>query len=312
MADAFVSTAELLQLGDGNISDIDVTELLEDAPLLARLSAIVASNDTSHEWLKKTAAPGTGFRAINDGRENTKATYTKVTQALKLFDASFSLDMGLLKSESGERLRRREAMDHMKAALANMEQQVVYGTGNESDGFNGFTNETSVDKNDDAMVVNAGGTTADTATSVWAIRIGEAAVSVVYGMNGRIEIGEEYPTTLAGSATGIYDAMRTPILFWGGVQVSTSLDLGRIVNLTEDSGKGLTDDLLSDLLALFPAGRKPNLFAMTRRSNKQLQQSRTATNATGAPAPFPTEAFGVPIVMTDQISDTEALVGATA
>ncbi|QDV44373.1 hypothetical protein Enr13x_42380 [Stieleria neptunia] len=312
MANAFVTTTELLQLGDGNISDIEVSELLEDAPLLAALSAIEASNDTSHEWLKKTAAPTTGFRAINDGRENKKATYTKVVKALKLFDAGFSIDMGLLKSKNGDALRTREAKDHLMAAFADFEKQIVYGTGQDADGFGGFANETTCDDSDDSMVINAAGTTANTASSVWAIRIGEPAVSVVYGANGRIEIGEEFPTVLDGSATGVYDAMRTPILFYGGLQISTTLDLGRICNLTADSGKGLTDDLLSELFALFPAGRKPNAFAMSRRSQKQLQQSRTATNATGAEAPFPTEAHGVPIVVTDQITDTEALLTVAA
>lgn len=310
MADAFVSTTELLQLADGNISDINVSELLEDAPLLASLSAIVASNSTSHEWLKKTAAPGTGFRAINDGMENTKATYTKVTQALKLFDAGFDLDMGLLMAGSGDALARREAVDHLQAAFAEMEQQVIYGTGNLSAGFNGFANEASVAAYDDSMVIDAGGTTADTGSSVWMIRTGEPAVSVVYGAGGRIEIGESYKAMRDGSTTGQYDVQRTPILFYGGVQVATSLDLSRIINLTEDSGKGLTDDLLSEQLQLFPAGRQPNLIAMNRRSLGQLQRSRTTYNPTGNPAPRPTDYEGVPIIVTDQITSTEAISAA--
>jgi hypothetical protein len=39
----------------------------------------------------------------------------------------------------------------------------------------------------------------------------------------------------------------------------------------------------------------------------QLQMSRTATTPTGAPAPYPQEAFGIPIEETDSILDTEAL-----
>lgn len=307
MADSFTTTAELLQLGDGTISDIDVSELLEDTPFLAVLFAGEASHEDTHKWRKKITAPGAGFRDVNDGRENTKAVYSTITQSLKLFDASFAIDIALLKLRSGGRLKRREAMDHLKAAFVSMEKQVIYGTGEDADGFAGLANEATVDAVADEMVVDAGGTTADTASSVWAVRTGEESVSVVYGQEGRIEIGDDYETVLAG-ATGTYDAMRTPILFWGGVQVATSFDLARIANLTEDSGKGLDDDKISDLLAKFPAGRGPNYLAMTRRSRKQLQQSRTATNATGAPAPFPTEAFGVPIVTTDQIDDTESLV----
>jgi hypothetical protein len=311
MANAFPTTADVLQLGDGNISDIDVSELLEDAPLLAAMAAIEASNENSHEWLKKTAAPTAGFRDVNDGMENKKATYTKVTQALKLFDASFAIDIALLKLRSGDALKRREARDHLKTAFASMEKQIIYGTGEDSDGFAGFANETSVDKKDDAMVVDATGTTVGGTTSVWAVRLGEEAVAAVYGAGGRIEIGEEYMTTLEGSSTGIYDAVRTPLIFWGGVQVATTLDLARIVNLTAQSGKTLTDDMLSDLIAKFPAGRGPSYLVMNRQSRKQLQQSRTATNATGAPAPFPTEAFGVPIIVTEQITNTEAVVAAS-
>lgn len=310
MANAFVGTAELLQLGDGNISDIDVSELLEDAPLLARLAAIEASNEETHAWLKKTAAPTAGFRSVNDGLENTKATYTKVTQSLKLFDASFAIDVALLQLRSGSSLERREAVDHLKAAFASMEKQIIYGTGEDSDGFSGFVNETTVDHKDDAMVVDATGTSVGATTSVWAVRTNESAVSVVYGANGRIEIGDQYKAVLEGSSTGTYDAMRTPIMFWGGLQVATSLDLGRICNLTAQAGKTLTDDLISDLLAKFPAGRAPDALVMNRQSQKQLQQSRTATNATGAPAPFPMEAFNVPIITTDQIVSTEAVVAA--
>jgi len=306
MADVFTGTADLLQLADGNISDIDVSELLEEVPFLRALSAIEASNETSHEWLKKTAAPTAGYRDLNDGRENTKATYTKVTQALKLYDASFSIDKGLLKSASGDALRTREARDHLAAAFADAENQIIYGTGGDSDGYNGFANEATVAAFDDTMVVDAGGTTATTGSSVWAVRSGESAVSVVYGGGGRIMVDEEYPTTLTGT-TGIYDAMRTPILFWAGVQVATSLDLARIINITEDSGKTLNDDMLADLKGLFPVGRGPSMLVMSRRSLTQLQKSRTATNTTGAPAPTPTDYEGIPIVVSEQLSNTEAI-----
>ena len=83
--------------------------------------------------------------------------------------------------------------------------------------------------------------------------------------------------------------------------------VGRIANLTADAGKGLTDDLISDLLSQFPAGMVPTLLVCSRRSLKQLQQSRTATNQTGAPEPFPSDAFGVPLITTDAIIDTEPL-----
>jgi hypothetical protein len=309
MADVFTTTADLLQLGDGNISDINVSELLEDAPVLAIMFAQQASYETTHEWLKKTVAPAVGFRAINDGRENDKATYAKVIKILELFDASFSIDQGLLQSKSGESLKRREAVDHMKAAFADLEGQLLNGTiGGSADGFDGFADEASVDDSDDPMVINAGGAVADVQTSVWLVRNNEEACSVVYGLDAKISIGEEYPAIMPGSVTGHYDAMRTPILWYAALQVATTLDLGRICNL--DAVATLTDKLISEAIALFPSQRKPNFLAMTRQSQQQLQDSRTATNPTGAPAPFPESAFNIPIITTDQLTNTEAIVTA--
>jgi hypothetical protein len=53
------------------------------------------------------------------------------------------------------------------------------------------------------------------------------------------------------------------------------------------------------------------MIAMNRVALKELQQSRTATNPTGAPAPFPAEAFGVPIVTTDALGSAEVTVDAS-
>ncbi len=304
MADVFTTTADLLQLGDGNISDIDVTELLEDAPFLASMAAMQASYETVHEWLKKTAPPDVGFRQINDGRENSKATYTKRTETLQLFDASFAIDMGLLKARSGMALQRREAVDHLQAAFADMEKQVFAGTNNKADGFNGFQDEDSVNALADAKVVDAGGNAASGCSDVWVVRSGTSNVAIAYGLGATIDIGQTYPTVLPGSSTGRYDAERTPIMVYACVQVATTHDLVRIANI--DAANPLTDDLISKALSLFPAGKSATNMAATRRSVQQLQASRTATNTTGAPAPFPESAFNVPIVVTDQISDTQA------
>jgi hypothetical protein len=46
---------------------------------------------------------------------------------------------------------------------------------------------------------------------------------------------------------------------------------------------------------------------MNRNALRLLRQCRSAYSPTGAPAPFPTEAFGIPIVVTDQILSTEAV-----
>jgi len=92
-----------------------------------------------------------------------------------------------------------------------------------------------------------------------------------------------------------------------GLQIASKYSIGCIKKLTEDSGKGLTDSLLSQLYQKFPVGHKPDVFLMSRRSQGQLQRSRTATNATGAEADIPVSWQGVPIIPTDSILDTESL-----
>ena len=311
MADAFLTLSDLTTINDANLADRDISDLLDDAPLLARLAADVVPG-TDHKYVKETSAPVVGFRAVNDGLENTKSADTLVTINLKILDASFAIDKALADAYIGgpEAYIGREAARHLKSAFFHAEKQILSGTGNEADGFNGLPDDGNLNAVSDDMVVNAGGTTDSTASSVWAIRsAGDMNDCVaIAGDNGKIDIGDSVVQRLAGSSTGSYPAYYTPIQGWLGLQIGGKYSVGRLANVTEDSGKTLSDSMLADLLSVFPAGRGPNYLVMSRRSLKQLQQSRTATNATGAPAPFPSEAFGVPIIVSDGVSDVETLV----
>ena len=64
---------------------------------------------------------------------------------------------------------------------------------------------------------------------------------------------------------------------------------------------------LASLRSLFPAGYKPQYFVANGGRLEALRKSRTATNATGAPAPFVTESMGMIAVETDALTDTEAV-----
>ncbi len=311
MADAFLTLSDLTTINDANLADRDISDLLDDAPLLARLAADVVPG-TDHKYVKETSAPVVGFRAVNDGLENTKSADTLVTINLKILDASFAIDKALADAYIGgpEAYIGRGAARHLKSAFFHAEKQILSGTGNEADGFNGLPDDGNLNAVADDMVVNGGGTTDSTASSVWAIRsAGDMNDCVaIAGDNGKIDIGDSVVQRLAGSSTGSYPAYYTPIQGWLGLQIGGKYSVGRLANVTEDSGKTLSDSMLADLLSVFPAGRGPNYLVMSRRSLKQLQQSRTATNATGAPAPFPSEAFGVPIIVSDGVSDVETLV----
>jgi len=313
MADSFQTLAHLALINDRNLSDAELSDILDDAPLLATLAADIASNGTSHKYLKETGAPVVGFRSANTGRENQKSTDTQVTIDLKILDASFAVDQAVANEY---RLGRdayilREARRHLKAALFEAEKQIINGTGNNADGFTGLANASTIDALADAMVVNAGGSTADTGSSVYLIRTNDLGTdcTLITGQNGKIDIGETVSQAIEDRAnSGRFPGYYTPITGWLGLQIGSAYSLGRIVNVTEDAGKGLTDALIYSALAKFPAARQPNLLVMNRRSLEQLRKSRTATNATGAPAPRPIDVDGIRIITTDAITSTEALL----
>lgn len=296
-----------------DLSNAEVTDLVQAVPFLNLLPLETSSNGETHKYSKETGAPVVGFRAANVGRDEDSSTDTVVTVTLKILDFSWSVDKAVAdvwRKGGSAALIAREGMRHLKAAMVAFEKQIIYGstTLGDSAGFTGMIQATSVDALADALTINAGGTTADTASSCWAVRVGPNDLTGIVNGDQPIQLGETVVQRLTSSGSLTYPAYYTPGCTWLGLQVGSIYSMGRVVNLTADSGKGLTDDLIAQLLEQFPVGKEPTHLLMSRRSRRQLQDSRTATNSTGAPAPFPTEAFGVPIVTVESIVNTEALV----
>lgn len=296
-----------------DLSDAEVTDLVQAVPFLDILPMEESSNGETHKYAKETGAPVVGFRAPNVGRDLDSSADTVVTVTLKILDWSYDMDIAIAKAwrkGGSEALNRREGLRHLKSALVAFEKQVIYGTTafGDASGFTGMIQASTVDALADALTIDATGTTADTASSVWAVRIGPNDLTGVYKGDGAFTIGETTTIQKTSSGSLTYPALYTPASTWLGMQVGSIYSMGRIVNVTEDSGKGLTDALMARLWAEFPVGRKPTHWVMNRRSQMQLRASRTATNPSGQPAPFPTDWEGTPIVVVESIVNTEPLV----
>jgi len=314
MAESYNTLAGLVQFNDRNLADLEVTDLLEDAPLLQVLNAQAASNGTQHKYLKQTTASSAAFRAALAGLTKTNSADTLVTDTLAILDGSFSTDVALADAYKGGRdaWLQLELMRTMKQVFSHAEKQVIYGTGNDASGFAGLSDDAQLDALADDMVYNAGGTTADTQTSVFLLRSGNDDVSFIMGNDGNIVV-EDDPTIIEkvvnpGTDNKVYPALYVPVNGYSGFQIGGAYSAARIANVhPTDSDAQLTDDMIYEALALFPAARQPNMIAMNRQALKMLRASRTATNQTGAPAPRPTEVEGIPIVVTDSIVSTEAV-----
>lgn len=323
MPDDLHAVADLI--GDAfDLADIEVSDLLRASPFLDALFMEPSSNGTTHKYVKETGAPVVGFRAVNAGREMDSSDDTAVSLDLKVLDWSYAVDQAAANAwrKGRDHYLAREGKRHLAAALMAFERQVINGIVGASDsagasgsaaGFSGFRDAATINQTGDAMVVNAAGATADTASSVYAVRIAEDGVCGVYKGDGpSFELGEVSSvawTVNAGTDNKTFPAYYVPGSAWLGLQVGSAFDIGRIVNLMATT-QILTDDFIADLLSRAPVGRQFTHLLMGRRSLKQLQDSRTATNSTGTPAPFPTESFGIPIIVTDAIGATEELVGA--
>ena len=158
-----------------DVAKTRTSDLLLAAPTVARMPRIApADGGTTHKYNKYTGSPVVGFRSENDGRENDNSEDTVASVSLKIVDFSFAVDMAVAdawRDGGAEALIAREGARHLQAALAKLEKQVFYGTGTGGDasGFSGFMNSTYLDALADQMVIDAGGTTAATASSVYAI-----------------------------------------------------------------------------------------------------------------------------------------------
>lgn len=261
----------------------------------------------SYKTLVRTGLPSVGFRHANEGTAAQKSTHENRVVETFILNPRFEADKAVAdRFEDGwQAYLAMEGSAVMEGAMQTLASQFYYGTGTggNSKGFPGLIQ--AYDSTN--MVVDAGGSTADTGSSVWAVKFGPKNVQWVYGNDGQLELSEVTTERILDGSSNPYTAYVQELLAYPGLQVGSVRSIGRIKKLTADEGKGLTDDLIAALLSKFEVGVRPDAFFMNRRSLMQLQQSRTATNATGAPAPLPTESFGIPIAVTDAILSTEAL-----
>ena len=316
MAESYNTLAGLVQINDQNLADLNISDLLDDAPLMAVLFAQAASNGTQHKYLKQTTASSAAFRAALAGLTKTASADTLVTDTLAILDGSFSTDVALAQGfkDGVDAYLRKELIRTLKQVFFVAEQQVIYGVGNDASGFPGLSDDAQLDALADAMVLDGGGSGVGTQTSCFLLRSGENDVSFIMGNDGNIVVDEE-PVIIEkvvnpGSDNKTYPAYYTAVNGYSGFQIGGARSAARVANIEMadlTSTTAFDDDNIYAGLSLFPAARQPNLIAMNRNALRLLRQSRTAVNPTGAPAARPTEVDGIPIVVTDAITSTEAV-----
>jgi hypothetical protein len=301
--------ATLLDIAKLNGSDAVVGLIEENLTFAPELSVFPSRTirGTSYKTAIRTSYPSVGFRNANEGVAGGQSSYINKLVECFILSANITVDKAVALSyeDGADAWKAIEASGVMKQALIELGSQIFYGTAVDSKGFPGL--QSIVDA---ALTLDAGGTTASTASSVYGVKFGPQNVQLVFGGGSVINMSEWTGQTISNVASFVSD-----LTGWVGLQAVNKNSVLRLKDATADSGKTVTDAKLGELLALAPVGNRPDYWFMNRRSAFQLQSSRsvstaaTAKSTTGQEtwAPMPTESNGIPIVVTDSITSTEEL-----
>ncbi len=307
----------LLDLAKLNGRDKEVgliEENLQYSPEIGIVPSRVISG-TSYKATKRVGLPGGGgFRDPNSGITPGKSVFEPVLVQAYLYSKILKADPQVLNAgedDSIEDLKALEESGSVQDAFIQLGKQFYDGTAIDGKGFPGIKSMVNTDLVEDAV-----GTTANTGTFVYGVKFGIQNVHFVFGKNSALQFSEWVKQLFTDGDGKQYMGEVSQLDSWMGLANGSKYSVGALKNITDDAGKGVTDDRLANLLSKYPVGYKPDRWFMNRRAARQLQKSRsTVTAITGArsstgsevTAPMPTESNGIPITVTDSIGDTYAI-----
>lgn len=288
-------------------------EVLPDHPEVREITGRTITGTTLKITSRKNNPKG-AFRRANEGVVPGAAEYYERFVQTKIFENPIVVDKRVAQAdEDGEDAYcAMRSEEHVSGALEGLAEQFYYGKDAEDElGFPGLEAQAE-------LGVDAGGTTADTASSAYLIRLGDDGVQWLYGEGTGIDVGPFFTQFLPDpkNPLKLLPALVAEMGLWVGLKVGHKASIVRIFNLTEENGKGMTDALVAKALQKMPAAFRNNksklLLLMNGRSTTQLQNSRTAVSQVayknGAVADYPTESQGVKILDTDSIRINEPIV----
>jgi len=256
---------------------------------------------TQYKTLIREALPTVAFRNVNEGATTVKARYGQRIVETFIMDVPVECDKAAADAneDGAAAVLALEAQTMLEASFRHVASQVWYGVTNDAKGFPGM--KATVDS---SMVVDATGSTGST-TTIWAVRLGGNGVSFVVGRDGAITVSDVKEVRLTDGNDNPYDGYRQNILAYIGMQVTNIKAFACIKNVEDVTGKRTSDSLLYKLLETFPAGAGPDVIFMSKLARRLWRESRTATNPTGMPAPYPETFEGVRIAVTDMLTTSE-------
>ena len=313
---SFQTTTEVLKLNRQDL-DVVIRDVLEATPFLSVAAARAVASD-NFKYTKLITAPSATFRSPNVGVDNTPSGYQEVTLDLKYLDASFSIDTAVAKVDErgADHAIGLEALAALRAAMVTVENNIFQGNDTNpattgagvTGGFEGLPGIGSLNALADDQVISNGGAALNAQTSVYGITFGENGFEMLWGEGGELSVSERMMVKETSSGALQFWAYAHEVAAYCGMKNGSIHSIHRLANV--DATATLDDDAIGSLIANKPVGQAPfDVIVMNRQSLTQLRESRTTYSPTGQPAPFPTATLdGIPIVVTDAILNTEAVV----
>lgn len=349
---AATPTAADLAAGQGNTYLAGMLNAVYDQTKVFQSFPAFDMIGTSIYALALAALPAaTGFIDLNEGMLSSKAQLVMGKIEAKrlgvlIESAKSSTDLWD-QTHPGLKWLDIQFKARLLSELQNFGKTIFLGTVNDSKGFYGLKQICSpTTANTMALtasatvpfsksVLNVGGTTANTATSVYSVCHGPEDCALymggpqgVAGFLGMSDIIEQYQTDpgdatrkqmyymSSGEGFAVVSLMGSSEAF--ADRKYPQFSVRRAMNITADSGKGCTEAVLDKLISMHPQGHKPTAFYMSIRSQEQLLADRIANGVVqlqpGQAASktvrleLPTEHRGIPIIVAElEITDDQAI-----
>ena len=308
--------ANLAIIGDISLADLNVSDVILAGTMWDVLHAQASSNGQIHQYEKETTAPVVGFRPANAPKVGTPGVDELVTIGLKILEATVEADKALAKGypkkKGGvEGYFAKKGARYLAAAFHTAERQIIYGTGNDADGFVGLAENAGLNGLADAKVVNGTGTGSDL-DSAWIIRTGEDDVSAVYNGDEPFDFCDIYEQQIvtydgAGAVTGSFAGLVSSIVSWLGLQIGSAQSVVRVCNLAATDATGLIEDKIQDGLSLFPSDRMATHIFASRRIKRAVQRGRQKTSTEAKRVGMATDVDGIPLMTSEGLIAETAL-----
>jgi len=291
MATSFNTVADVASVNGVKLSAYMSSDVLENAPVVKAMYAILASQKDSHKWIAQSATAGAAFRAGATGLAAAVSSQNVKSATCSILDASFNVDQAILAmAMDPAAYLGRELERKLKSAFHEMEKQIVLGTGADGSEFAGLN-----DSVDSSMVIDANSSDTDGLSHIFMVRTAPDGVALALGDMGKINVSEPFKSVVYDGDGKSYDAQRVTALGLVTLQLGGKYDIGKVLDCGYDN-YGDIDQYLGALLAKFENG-EPNLIIMSRTVREALRLSYTST--TGAPVGLLTNWQGIPIVCSD-------------